>query len=273
MQSGSRTAILAAAFIACSVVCAQAQARPVVRLLMGDCQPLATESAPASHPELAEYVRAIVVRQLARPRRRGPVEYGFIDPTGDSAAWHRGALPGPAPLGATEADRISAWRPWIDASKADAIVEVRYAAGTAAKGAVRAGVELQFADVAALAPVVHAIAYRSESDLRTALRKAAEAAVSKCLAERLVEGTIVRRVGRTIILDIGTKDGVHVGDEFAVIGLVDGKGTVVGRIKAARVYPHDLEAEVLNDNVEIATGSRCTRIWFPSIHVRRNYEP
>ena len=84
-----------------------------------------------------------------------------------------------------------------------------------------------------------------EELITTGVQDAALSVVREAVQRQQVSATVLQRVGDTIVLNKGLRDGIREGDELVVVRETAAGGRVKqGNIKVARAYATDAEAEV-----------------------------
>jgi hypothetical protein len=88
----------------------------------------------------------------------------------------------------------------------------------------------------------------SEELTNRGVADAAQDVVRQVLGRQIATGTVIGIETNTVILNKGIRDGVHVGDDVAILREgANGVKVQVGRVKVARAYPTDSEAEIVSN--------------------------
>jgi len=142
---------------------------------------------------------------------------------------------------------------------ADAVVEGEVAASPLERGRpVRVGLDVRIHDMVTDEDISGALNYVTETprpgqvgDPEELLTKGVEDVALETIRQiaqrQLFVATILNVNGNYGIINIGTRNGLHVGDELTVYRLSPSGTVRVGRLKAARVYPGDAEADILRN--------------------------
>ena len=105
-----------------------------------------------------------------------------------------------------------------------------------------------------------------EELLNKAVDDAAQKTISEIISHQLVASSILNVTGNIAILNRGIKDGLHVGDEMTVYRYTPvGDVIKVGKLKIARVYSGDSEAEIRENILGIATEDLARVIYYPKV--------
>jgi hypothetical protein len=89
----------------------------------------------------------------------------------------------------------------------------------------------------------------SEELINKGVSDAAQDVVRQILGRQVATGTIIGIETNTVIINKGVRDGVKVGDDVVILREgANGQKTQVGKVRVARVYPSDSEAEIINND-------------------------
>ena len=103
-----------------------------------------------------------------------------------------------------------------------------------------------------------------EELLNKALEDATQLAVREIVSHQLVTSTILNVTGSIAIINRGIRDGLKVGDEMTVFRNIGNSEVVkVGKLKLARVYAGDSEADIRENTLGIAIEDQARVIYFP----------
>jgi len=160
---------------------------------------------------------------------------------------------------------------------ADAVVQGKVTASSLTRGRpVRISLDLRVHDMTTdedinggTAQVVETPRPGQVSDPEELLTKGVEDVaqdVVRQIAQRqLFVATILNVNGNVAIMNIGTRNSLHVGDELTVYRLSPAGTIKVGRLKAARVYPGDAEADILENVGGIQIEDQARIIYRPTV--------
>ena len=103
-----------------------------------------------------------------------------------------------------------------------------------------------------------------EELLNKALEDASQLAIREIVAHQLVTSTVLNVTGSIAIINRGTRDGLKVGDELTVFRYIPNSEVIkVGKLKLARVYAGDSEADIRENTLGIAIEDQARVIYFP----------
>ncbi len=142
---------------------------------------------------------------------------------------------------------------------ADVIVEGQVAAGASRGKSVRVSLATNLREVASkeyinggYVQTTTAPRPGEPSDPEELINKgvsdAAQDVVRQILGRQIATATVIGIETNMVILNKGVRDGVKIGDDVVILREgVNGKKLEVGRVRVARVYPTDSEAEIINN--------------------------
>lgn len=128
--------------------------------------------------------------------------------------------------------------------KADLIIESK-AVVLKEERKVRAGVEIAFFDVGLQEYIVCQTAYETGKNTPRAAERAAQNAMKTYSWNCGLDARIVNIVGEVVVMNRGIRDGIKPADMFLVMRETAGRKSVVGRIRAVRIFAKDAEADIV----------------------------
>lgn len=153
--------------------------------------------------------------------------------------------------------------------KPDIILESQIAVATPEKNRpVKAGIVIQFHDVALGEIIGSALVYTTAKTALAALENVTKQAIRKATTNLYLTAKVLRIVDEIIVLSCGKKDGIRKGEEFALVSESEGKNTKVGRVRIHKLLTTESAANIVDFDKNFRGATKAIRVSKRRIHLQ-----